>query len=97
MVGKALKQVFIGTVLSGVLVGLMGCTSVMSRFEPEPPVKHRKVVRMTPQPKVVRYKKTTARKVIKPVQETLTQPPAIPSLNGGGGGGGASGGGGWAG
>jgi len=95
MVGKALKQAFIATILSGVVAGLTGCTSVMSRFEQAPPVKHRKVVRVMPQPKVVRYKKTAAGKVIKPVQEAPPKPPVIPSLNGGGGGGGGSGGGGW--
>jgi len=95
-VGKALKQVFIGTILSGVLAGLMGCTSVAPMFEPAPPVEHRKVVRVAPQPKVVRYKKATTGKVIKPAEETPQKPPVIPALGGsGGGGGGSSGGGGW--
>ena len=90
--GKALKQVFIGAIFSGVLAGLMGCTSVSPMFEPAPPVKHRKVVRVAPQPKVVRYKKAATGKVVKPVEETPQKPPVIPALGGGGGGGG---GGGW--
>jgi hypothetical protein len=94
MVGKALKQVFIGTILSGVLAGLMGCTSVSPMFEPAPPVKHRKVVRVAPQPKVVRYKKATTGTVIKPAEEVPQKPAPIPVLGGGGGGGG---GGGWGG
>ena len=94
--GKALKQAFIATIFSGVLAGLMGCTSVSPMFEPAPPVEHRKVVRVAPQPKVVRYKKATTGKVIKPVEEAPQKPPVIPALGGsGGGGGGSSGGGGW--
>lgn len=100
--GKAFKQTFgqafIGTILSGVLAGLMGCTSVSPMFEPAPPVKHRKVVRVAPQPKVVRYKKAATGKVIKPAEESPQKPPVIPSLGGSGGGsGGSSGGGGWSG
>ncbi|MGX5842963.1 hypothetical protein ACWGTI_19790 [Mesorhizobium sp. ArgA1] len=96
MVGKALKQIFIGTIFSGVLAGLMGCTSVSPMFEPAPPVKHSKVVRVAPQPKVIRYKKAATGKVIKPTEETPPKPPVIPALGGGGGGGGgSSGGGGW--
>ncbi|ESW82752.1 hypothetical protein NKI88_11720 [Mesorhizobium sp. M0317] len=99
MVGKAFKQtfigqIFIGTILSGVLAGLMGCTSVSPMFEPAPPVKHRKVVRMTPQPKVVRYKKAAARKVVTPAEETPQKPPVIPALGGSGGAGGGTGSGG---
>ncbi|ESZ46630.1 hypothetical protein ACYG9R_01385 [Mesorhizobium sp. RSR565B] len=98
MVGKAFKQTFgqafIGIILSGVLAGLMGCTSVSPMFEPAPPAKHRKVVRVAPQPKVVRYNKATTGKVIKPAEETPQKPPVIPSLGGSGGGGGAGGGGG---
>ncbi|WP_192249245.1 hypothetical protein [Mesorhizobium caraganae] len=96
MVGKAFKQAFIGTIFSGVLAGLMGCTSVSPMFEPAPPVEHRKVVRVAPQPKVVRYKKATTGKVIKPAEEAPQKPPVIPALGGGsGGGGGGGGGGGW--
>lgn len=91
--GKALKQAFIGTIFSGVLAGLMGCTSVAPMFEPAPPVEHRKVVRVAPQPKVVRYKKATTSKVVKPAEETPQKPPVIPTLGGSGGGGG----GGWSG
>ena len=86
--GKALKQGFIGTIFSGVLAGLMGCTSVSPMFEPAPPVEHRKVVRVAPQPKVVRYKKATTSKVVKPAEETPQKPPVIPTLGGSGGGGG---------
>ena len=78
--GKALKQAFIGTIFYGVLAGLMGCTSVSPIFEPAPPVEHRKVVRVAPQPKVVRYKKATTGKVIKPAEETPQKPPVIPTL-----------------
>ncbi|TRC93655.1 hypothetical protein FJV76_03520 [Mesorhizobium sp. WSM4303] len=92
MVGKILKQAFFGAILSGVLAGLMGCTSVTPMFEPAP-VKHRKVVRVAPQPKVVRYKKATTSKVVKPAEETPQKPPVIPTLGGSGGGGG----GGWSG
>lgn len=91
--GKALKQAFIGTIFSGVLAGLIGCTSVSPMFEPAPPVEHRKVVRVAPQPKVVRYKKATTSKVVKPAEETPQKPPVIPTLGGSGGGGG----GGWSG
>ena len=93
--GKALKQAFIGTIFSGVLAGLMGCTSVSPMFEPAPPVKHRKVVRVAPQPKVVRYKKATTGKVVKPAEETPQKPPVIAPLGGGGGGGAGGGAGGW--
>jgi len=87
MVGKVFKQAFIGTIFSGVLAGLMGCTSVSPMFEPAPPVEHRKVVRVAPQPKVVRYKKATTGKVIKPAEETPQKPPVIPALGGSGSGG----------
>jgi hypothetical protein len=96
IVGRALKQAFIGTILSGVLVGLTGCMSLAPKVEPTPqPTKHQKVVRTTPQTKVVKYKKVTAKKLIKPTEEAPVTPPVIPAMGGGGNGG--SGGGGWGG
>ena len=96
IVGRALKQAFIGTILSGLLAGLMGCTSLLPAVEPTP---QRKVIRTTPPPKVVKYKnavakKVVTKKVIKPVEEAPEKPPLIPAL-GGGSGGGSSGGSSW--
>jgi hypothetical protein len=97
MVGTALKQAFIGTVLSGVLAGLMGCTSMMPQLEPRPLVA--KPQPTVSSPKVVRQKKVAVKKVVKPVgvaqtaEEAPEKPPVIPALGGGGGGtGGSSGG-----
>ena len=94
IVGRALKRIFIGAVLSSCLTGLTGCISFAPKVEPAPaPAKHHKVVRTTPTPKVTRYKKTVAKKVIKPAEEVPEKPPAIPALGGGtgsGGGGGSS-------
>ncbi|RWM31616.1 MAG: hypothetical protein E5X74_16070 [Mesorhizobium sp.] len=87
MVGRALKQAIVGTTLSAVLAALMGCTSLMPP-KPEPaPVAAKpqaKVVRTTTAPKVVKRKKVTAQKLVKPVQTA----PVIAPLGGGGGGGG---------
>lgn len=94
MVGRALKRICIGAVLSSFLMGLMGCISIAPKVEPAPePVKHRKVVHTTPAPKVTRYKKTVAKKVVKPAEEAPEKPPVIPALGGGtgnSGGGGSS-------
>jgi hypothetical protein len=91
MVGWASKQAIIATILSGV-VAVAGCTTVMPKVEPSPPTKHRtKVVRTTTAPKVVKRKKVTAKKLVKPVQDETA--PVITPLGGGGAGGG--GGGGW--
>lgn len=87
--GRALKQAIILTILSGALA-VAGCTTMTPKVEPTP--KHRtKVVRTTTAPSVVKQKKVTAKKLVKPVQ-TQT-PPVIAPLGGGGSGGG--GGGGW--
>ncbi|TGQ05651.1 hypothetical protein [Mesorhizobium sp. M2E.F.Ca.ET.219.01.1.1] len=91
MVGWASKQVIVGTTLSTVLAALMGCTSMLPPGPEPTPVAARpqaKVVRTTT-PKVVKQQKVTAKKLIKPVNET---PPVVAPLGGGGGGGG---GGGW--
>jgi hypothetical protein len=88
IVGRALNQTVISTFLS---LAIAGCTTVTPRVEPAP--KHRtKVVHTTTTPKVVRRKKATAKKLIKPVQ-TETAPVITPL--GGGGGSGGGGGGGW--
>ncbi|RWB69874.1 MAG: hypothetical protein EOQ50_25975 [Mesorhizobium sp.] len=85
MVGRALKQAIIATVLSGVLA-TTGCTTVTPKVEPAPATKHRtKVVRTTTAPKVIKRKKVTAKKLIKPVQNDT--PPVITPLGGGAGGG----------
>lgn len=96
MVGRALKQAIIATILSGVLA-TTGCTTVAPRVEPAPTVKHRtKAVRTTTVPKVVKQKvikrkKVTANKPIEPVQNET--PPVIAPLGGGSPGGGTAGGG----
>jgi hypothetical protein len=88
----------IATILSGVLA-TTGCTTVTPRVEPPPIPKHRtKVVRTTTAPKVVkqkviRRKKVTIKKPIKPVQNET--PPVIAPLGGGAGGGTAGGGHSW--
>lgn len=98
--GRALKQAFIGTILSGLLAGLMGCTSLLPAVEPTP---QRKVIRTTPPPKVVKYKnavakKVVTKKVIVPTEEAPVTQPVIPTMGGGNGGSGSgSGGGGWSG
>lgn len=89
MVGRASKHAIVATILSGVLA-VAGCTTVMPKVEPVPTVKH-KVVRTTTTPKVVKQKKVTANKLIKPVQ-TETAPVVTPTLGGGSGGGGGWGG-----
>ena len=78
-----MKQALIGAVLTSVLTGLMGCTSLPPKIEPAPePTKHRKVVRTTPTTKIVKRKKMSAKKVVKPVEETA--PVVVPALGGGG-------------
>jgi starvation-inducible outer membrane lipoprotein len=89
MVGRAVKQAFIGALLTSVLMGLVGCTSLPPKIEPTPePTKHRKVVRTTPPTKIVKRKKVIVKKVIVPAEEAPEKPPVIPALGGGGGGGG---------
>ncbi|TIT74973.1 MAG: hypothetical protein E5W57_24050, partial [Mesorhizobium sp.] len=79
--GWASKQAIIATILSGALTAA-GCTTVMPGVEPTPTVKHRTtVVRTTTAPKVVKQKKVTAKKLIKPVQEETT-PVVVPPLGG---------------
>ena len=87
--GGALKQAVIATFLS---FAVAGCTTVVPSVEPAPTTQHRtKHVRVTTTPKVVKQKKVTAKKVVKPVQTETA--PVIAPLGGGGNGGG--GGGGW--
>ena len=84
MVGWASKQAIVATILSGALT-VSGCTTIMP--QPEPTPQHRtKVVRTTTTPKVVKQKKVTAKKLIKPVSNETA--PVIAPLGGGGGGGG---------
>ena len=63
MVGRTLKQAITAATLSGVMVGLMGCTSLMPKAEPTPVAAkpQQKVVSTTPQTKVVKQKKVTAK------------------------------------
>ena len=90
--GRALKQAVIATFLS---FAVAGCTTLAPSVEPAPTTKHRtKHVRTTATPKVVKQKKVTAKKLIKPLQNE-TAPVVPPPLGGGGNGGG--GGGGWGG
>ncbi|RWO94125.1 hypothetical protein, partial [Mesorhizobium sp.] len=67
--GRISKQAIIGTILSGVLAGLMGCTSLVPQLEPTPLVAkpQPKVVRTAPARKVV--KKKIVKKVVQPVEE----------------------------
>lgn len=82
--GRALKQAVIATFLS---FAVAGCTTVAPEVESAPPTKHRtKDVRVTTTPKVVKQKKVTAKKLIKPVKDETT--PVIAPLGGSGGGGG---------
>lgn len=82
--GRALKQAVIATILS---LAVAGCTTVTPRLEPVPIAKHRtKHVRVTTTPTVVKQKKVTARKPIKPVKNETA--PVIAPLGGSGGGGG---------
>ncbi|WP_245479974.1 MULTISPECIES: hypothetical protein [unclassified Mesorhizobium] len=94
MVGRASKQAIIGTILSGVLVALMGCTSLTPKAEPTPVAAkpQPKVVRTTPPRKVFQQKKVVTKKVVKPVEDETVPPPVIPTMGGGG-----SSGGGWGG
>ena len=98
MVGRAVKQALIATVLSGALAALTGCMSVPPKAEPTvTTTKHKpKLVRTTSTPKIGQQKKVTAKKVIKPVEESV--PVVVPPLGGGTGGsgtGGTGGTGGW--
>lgn len=82
--GRALKQAFIATFLS---LTVAGCTTMAPRVEPAPVTKHRtKQVSVTTTPKVIKQKKVTAKKLIKPVKTETT--PVIAPLGGSGGGGG---------
>jgi hypothetical protein len=94
MVGRTLKQAITAATLSGVMVGLMGCTSLMPKAEPTPVAAEpqQKAVSTTPQTKVVKRKKVTAKNAVKPVGETT--PVVVPPYGGGGGGNGGGGGGG---
>ncbi|WP_292424606.1 hypothetical protein [Mesorhizobium sp.] len=88
-----MKQAIVGITLSTVLAALMGCTSLLPpKPEPAPVVAkpQAKVVRTTTTPKVIKQKKVTAKKLIKPVQNETA--PVITPLGGGGGAGGSSGG-----
>ncbi|AZO34467.1 hypothetical protein EJ072_08385 [Mesorhizobium sp. M2A.F.Ca.ET.046.03.2.1] len=70
-----------------IFLAVAGCTTVAPRFEPAPTAKQpTKQVRVTTTPTVVKQKKATARKPIKPV--TSEPAPVIAPLGGGGGGGG---------
>jgi hypothetical protein len=83
-VGGALKQAVIATFLSLLVAG---CTTLVPSVEPAPTTQHRaKQVRVTTTPTVVKQKKATARKLIKPVKSETA--PVIAPLGGGGGGGG---------
>jgi hypothetical protein len=85
-----LKQAVIATFLS---LAVAGCTTVAPRIEPAPTTKHRtKHVRVTTTPQVVKQKKVTAKKPVKPVKNETA--PVIAPLGGSGGSGGG-GGGGW--
>ncbi|TPI65677.1 hypothetical protein FJ420_14565 [Mesorhizobium sp. B3-1-3] len=89
MVGRALKQAVIATFLS---FAVAGCTTMAPSVEPAPTTKHRtKHVRVTTTPRVVKQKKVTAKKIVKPVKNETV--PVIAPIGGGGNGGG--GGGGW--
>ncbi|TIR89411.1 hypothetical protein [Mesorhizobium sp.] len=69
--GRALKQALIGTMLSGVLATLMGCTSLLPKSEPTPVAARPQptVTSTTTAPTVVKQKKAAFKKVIKPVEE----------------------------
>jgi hypothetical protein len=83
MVGRALKQAFIATFLS---LTVAACTTIAPRVEPAPVTKHRTTQVRVTTPKVVKQKKVTAKKLIKPVKNETT--PVIAPLGGSGGGGG---------
>lgn len=92
--GRALKQVVIAAVLSGVAAAVAGCTSMAPKVEPTLTAKPKpKVVRTKTAPKIVKQKKVITRKLIKPATENPEKPPpVIPAIGGGGGTGGSSGG-----
>lgn len=88
--GRAMKQALIAAFLS---IAVAGCTTIAPGIGPAPTTKHRtKHVRVTTKPEVVKQKKVTAKKLIKPVADQAK--PVITPLGGGGGAGGG-GGGGW--
>lgn len=93
--GRALKQIMIAAVLTGVAAAVAGCTSMAPRVEPTLTAKPKpKVVRTKTAPKIVKRKKITAKNLIKPATEAPeTPPPVIPAIGGGGGGAGGSSGG----
>lgn len=96
--GRAVKQALIGAVLTSVLTGLVGCTSLPPKIEPTPePTKHRKVFRTMPPTKIVKRKKVSTKKVVVSAEEAPEpeKPPVIPALGGSGGGGGSAGGHSW--
>lgn len=95
MVGWALKQAIVATVLSGALA-VAGCTTVTPTVEPTPATKHQhraRAVRTTTAPKTIKRKKVTATKLIKPAQNE--SPPVVTPLGGGSGGGSSGGGSSW--
>ncbi|WP_225248128.1 hypothetical protein [Mesorhizobium sp. J8] len=84
-----MKKAIIAAFLS---LAVGGCTTVAPSIESAPVTKHRtKHTGVTTTPKVVKQKKVTGKKLIKPVKNETT--PVIAPLGGGGNGGG--GGGGW--
>ncbi|MDX8523729.1 hypothetical protein RFM68_04340 [Mesorhizobium sp. MSK_1335] len=96
--GWVSKQAIVATILSGALA-VAGCTTATPEVEPTPTAKHRtKVVRTTTAPKIVKQKKVTAKKLIKPIQnETAPVIAPLGGSGGSGGGGSAGGNGGWSG
>ncbi|RWH17873.1 MAG: hypothetical protein EOQ75_22980, partial [Mesorhizobium sp.] len=66
-----MKQALIGTMLSGVLATLMGCTSLLPKSEPTPVAARPQptVTSTTTAPTVVKQKKAAFKKVTKPVEE----------------------------
>jgi len=95
VVGWALKQAIVATILSGALA-VAGCTTVTPRVEPTPTTKHQhraKAVRTKTAPKIIKHKKVTATKLTEPAQTEA--PPVVAPLGGGNGGGSSGGGSSW--